>query len=114
MSGHRAAGLQPPTGLPPARDRAACEAAGTVCRRHYQRPHARSWGGSVADWSGQAQKCLEFKSQSRKLSGNSLRQTVHTHRASVNQAAKLVAALLKVAGVTAGLAESNGSLPPGL
>jgi len=26
----------------------------------------------------------------------------------------LVAALLKVAGVTAGLAESNGSLPPGL
>ena len=27
------------------------------------------------------------------LSGNSLRQTVHTHRASVHQAAKLVAAL---------------------
>jgi len=26
----------------------------------------------------------------------------------------LVAALLTVAGVTAGLAESNGSLPPGL
>jgi len=48
------------------------------------------------------------------LSGNSLRQTVHTHFASVHQAAKLVAALLRVAGVTAGLAESNGSLPPGL
>jgi len=47
------------------------------------------------------------------LSGNSLRQTVHTHRASVYQAAKLVAALLRVARVTAGLAESNGSLPPG-
>jgi len=47
-------------------------------------------------------------------SGNSLRQTVHTHRASVHQAAKLVAALLRVARVTAGLAESNGSLPPGL
>ena len=31
----------------------------------------------------------EFKSQS----GNSLRQTVHTHRAFVRQAAKLVAAL---------------------
>ena len=49
------------------------------------------------------------------LSGNSLRQTlrqtVHTHCA---QAAKLVAALLRVAEVTAGLAESNGSLPPGL
>jgi len=44
------------------------------------------------------------------LSGNSLRQTVHTYRASVDQAAKLVAALLRVAGVTAGLAESNSSL----
>ena len=48
------------------------------------------------------------------LSGNGLRQTVHTHYASVHQAAKLVAALLRVARVTAGLAESNGSLPPGL
>jgi len=48
------------------------------------------------------------------LSGNCHRQTVHTHRASVHQAAKLVAALLRVARVTAGLAESNGSLPPGL
>ena len=47
------------------------------------------------------------------LSGNSLRQTVHTHCASAHQAAKLVAALLRVARVTAGLAESNGSLPPG-
>ena len=44
------------------------------------------------------------------LPGNSLRQTVHTHCASVHQAAKLVAAHLRVAGVTAGLAESNGSL----
>jgi len=44
------------------------------------------------------------------LSGNSLRQTVRTHRTSVHQAAKLVAAFLRVAGVTAGLAESNGSL----
>ena len=33
------------------------------------------------------------------------------HRASVHQAAKLAAALLRVAGVTAGLAESIGSLP---
>jgi len=48
------------------------------------------------------------------LSGNSLRQTVHTHRASVDQAVKLVAALSRVARVTAGLAESYGSLPPGL
>ena len=48
------------------------------------------------------------------LSGNSLRQTVHTHRASVHQAAKLVAALLRVVAVSAGLAESSGSLPRGL
>ena len=48
------------------------------------------------------------------LSGNSRRRSVHTHRASVHQAAKFVAALLRVARVTAGLAESNGSLPPGL
>ena len=49
-----------------------------------------------------------FKSQSRRC----LRQTVHTRH--VHQAAKLVAALLRVVGVTTGLAESNGSLPPGL
>ena len=45
------------------------------------------------------------------LSGNSI---VRTHRASVHQAAKLVAALLRVVEVTAGLAESTGSLPSGL
>ena len=48
------------------------------------------------------------------LSDNSLRQTVHTRCASVYQAAKLVAVLLRVAGVIAGLAESNGSLLLGL
>ena len=41
-------------------------------------------------------------------------QTVHTHRASVHQAAKLVAAFLRIAGVTAGLSESNGSIPSDL
>ena len=35
--------------------------------------------------------------------------SVHTHRASVHQAAKLVAAILRVAVVTAALAETNGS-----
>jgi len=48
------------------------------------------------------------------LLGNSFGQTVHTHHASVHQAAKLVAALLRVVEVTAGLVESNGSLPPGI
>jgi len=46
-----------------------------------------------------------FKSQSRRC----LTQTVHTHCASVHQAAKLVAAFFRVAGVTAGLAKSNRS-----
>ena len=66
-------------------------------------------GGSVAD------RVLDsgaegpgFKSQSRRCRVTVLGQTVHTHRASVYQAAKLVAALFMVAGVTAGLAESNG------
>ena len=73
-------------------------------------------GGSVAEllacWT-QAQKAW-VQIAVATLSDNSLRQTVHAHRASVHQAAKLVAALLRVAGVTAGLAESNGSLLPGL
>ena len=63
---------------------------------------------ALACWT-QAQK-----GPSSNLSGNNLRQAVHTHCASVHQAAKLVAAVLRVAGVTAGLAESNGILPPGL
>ena len=73
-------------------------------------------GGSVAEWLmcwTQAQKG-RVQIAVATLSGNSLRQTVHTHCASVHQSAKLVAALLRVATVTAGLAESNGSLPTGL
>jgi len=74
-------------------------------------------GGSVAEslacWI-QTQKGPDSIAAAT-LSGNSLRQTVHTHCASVHQAAtKLVAALLSVARVTAGLAEINASLPPGL
>jgi len=72
--------------------------------------------GSVAEWLAcwtQAQKAW-VQIAAATLSSNSLRQTVHTDCASVHQAAELVAALLKVAGVTAGLAESNGSLPPGV
>ena len=52
--------------------------------------------------------------RSRDAVGSSLRQTVHTHRDSVHQAAELAAALLRVVRVTAGLVESDGSLPPGL
>jgi len=73
-------------------------------------------GGSVAKWLScwtQAQKAW-VQIAAATLYGNSLGQTAHTRRASVRQASKLVAALLRVAKVTAGLAESNGSLPPGL
>ena len=66
---------------------------------------------SVLD-SAQAQKA-GVQSAAATLSGNSLRQAVHTYCAAVHQAAKLVAALLTVARVTGGLAESIGSLPPG-
>jgi len=60
---------------------------------------------SGTEWPG-------FRSQSRRC-----RVTVlGTHRASVHQAVTvtLAAALLRVTGVTEGLAESNGNLPPGL
>jgi len=73
-------------------------------------------GGSVTEWLAcwtQAQKA-RVQIAAATLSGNSLRQTVHTHGSSVHQAAKLVAVLLRVARVTAGLVESNDSLPPGL
>ena len=73
-------------------------------------------GGSVAEWLAcwtQAQKAW-VQIAAAMLLGNSLRQTAHTHRASVHQAAKLVAALSRVATITAGLAESTGSLPLGL
>ena len=84
------------------------------CWKHFC--SSTSQGGSVADWLAcwtQAQKA-PVQIAVTTLSGNCLRQTAHTHCASVHLAEKLVAALLRVAGVTAGLAESNGSLPPGL
>jgi len=65
-------------------------------------------GGSIADWletrvldSGTVGPGFKLQLQCCQVS---LRQTVHTHCASVHQAAKLLAAFLRVAGVTAGLA----------
>jgi len=73
---------------------------------------------SVAEWLAcwtQVQNSLGSDQIAAMMqSGNSLRQTVHTHRASVHQAVKLVAAVLRIARVNAGLAESNDSLPPGI
>ena len=98
--------------------RSSSEAVGNYRRPDvavYTRPYSTRWLGSravsVLDSGAEGPG---FKSQPRRCRVYSLRQTVHTHRASVHQAAKLVAVLLRAAGVTAGLAESNGSLPPGL
>ena len=71
----------------------------------------RGCGSQVV--SVQAQKGL-VQIAAATLSGNSLGQTVHTLRASIHQASKLVEALLRAARVTASLVESNGSLTPGL
>ena len=65
-------------------------------------------GGSIAELLPRRRRA-RVQIAVEMLSGNSLRQTVHTHRASVHQAAKLIAALLRVAVVTAGLAENNGT-----
>jgi len=55
-----------------------------------------------------------FKSQPRHCQGTVLGKLFPPPRAPVHQVAKFVAALLRVARVTAGLVDSNGSLPPGL
>jgi len=84
--------------------------ASACVRRIYGTAFIAGWLGSrVVSVLDSGAEGPGFKSQPRR----SLKQTVHTHYASVHQAAKLVAALLRVAKVTAGLAESNGSLPPG-
>jgi len=54
----------------------------------------------LASWT-QAQKAW-VQIAAETLSGNSVRQTAHTHCASVHQAAKLVAVILRVAGVPRG------------
>ena len=55
-----------------------------------------------------------FKSQPRRCRLTVLGKLFTLIEPLVHQAAKLVAALLRVARVTAGLAESSGSLSPGL
>ena len=55
-----------------------------------------------------------FKSQPRRRRVTVLGKLFTSIVPLLHQAAKLVAALLRVARLTAGLAKSNGSLPPGL
>jgi len=86
-----------------------------LCRRTVCMVSTHGWLGSrVVSVLDSGAEGPRFKSQSRHCRVTVLVQTALTHCASVHQAAKLLAALLRVAGVTAGLAESNGSLPPGL
>ena len=75
---------------------------------HYRR------GGSVAECLACWTQAWKGLGSNRSRDGRVTVQTVHTHRASVHQAAKLVAVLIRVVGVTAGLAESNGSITPRL
>ena len=72
-------------------------------------------GGSVAEWLACWTRAQKGAGSNRSRDAVTVLGKLLTPLcASVHQAAKLVAALLRVAGVTAGLAESNGSLPPGL
>jgi len=89
-----------------------CKSSYTELPQDWISAYRSGKGDSVAEWLAcwtQAQKAL-VQIAVATLSGNSLRQPIHTYCASVRQAAKLAAALLRVARVTAGLAESNGSL----
>ena len=90
------------------------DSAGCYQLSSRQRRFPHTQGGSVAEWLACWTQWAWVQIAVATLSGNSLRQTVHTRRASVHQAAKLVTALLTIARVTAGLAESNDSQPPGL
>ena len=69
-----------------------------IAKPFYQ-PNVQCYAGSVAErlarWT-QAEK-VRVQIAAATLSGNGFRQTVHTHRAFVHQAAKLVAALLRAA-----------------
>jgi len=85
-----------------------CPSVCAVCRRFLV--EKGDMNRCLCSYTGEQFRNLCVILQASKMT----RKTVHTHRASDHQAAKLVAALLRVARVTAGLAESNGSLPPAL
>jgi len=80
----------------------------------YPDPSNMGWLGSrVVSELDSGAEGPRFKSQPQRCRVTVLGK-LFTPILPVHQAAKLVAALLKVAGVTAGLAESKGSVPPGL
>jgi len=75
-----------------------------MAQRHMQQTMQNVYyyvGVSVAEWlcvAGLRRRRARVKIAVATQSGNSLRQTAHTHCASVHQAAKLVAAFLRVGG----------------
>jgi len=78
-----------------------CKARYLYHHRHIYSGYHTTMSGSVAKWLAcwtQAQKGPGSNRSRATLSGNSLRQTVHTHCAFVHQAAKLVEAVLRAAG----------------
>ena len=105
----------PPPLPPPAhpRDIYSAQTAGALALQVLCRP--RWLGSRVVSVLDSGAEGPGFKSQPRLCRVTVLGKLfTPVSRASVHRAAKLVAALFRVAGVTAGLAESNGSLPPGL
>ena len=71
-------------------------------------------GSSVAEWLACWTQAHNSKSQSLRCRVTVLGKLFTPIVPLFTKQQKLVAAILRVAGVTAGLAESNGSLPPGL
>ena len=80
-----------------------------------KRPGYAGLGSRVVSMLDSGAEGPVFKSQSRRCRVTVLDKLfTPIMPLSVHEAAKLVAALLRLAVVTAGLAESKGSLPPGL
>jgi len=87
-----------------------------VCVGHDSEPCRNGWTYWDAVWETQGTPCIrwdpdltqEFEDDILEHVWRSIYSNCSHHRTCVHQAAKLVAALLRVAGVTAGLAECNG------
>jgi len=87
----------------------------TISKYNQNQPTWHGWLGSrVVSMLDSGAEGPRFKSQLRRCRVTVLGKLFTPILPLFNQAAKLVAALLRVAGVTAGVAESNGSLSPGL
>ena len=91
-----------------------CKTEKLKSKSRYVRSNSKSLGNRVVSSEEEKRKAAVGRICRKRRAGVVEFSYIHTRRACVHQAAKLVAALLRVARVTVGLAESNGSLPPGL